>query len=290
MREIRVIGAASGWGAQDHGCQDGPMALRTAGLLDRLKHANLNVHWDADLHPMASPDQTAIVTDLCSRLADEVEEVRRAGEFPLVLGGDHSCSIGTWSGVRRTLGRHDSFGLIWVDAHMDSHTPETTPSGALHGMPLACLLGHGLPQLVNLAGSAPALSPEHVCLIGVRSYEAGEAELLRRLNVRIYMMEEVHRRGIAVVLAEALEIVRRGTTAIGVTIDLDALDPYEEPGVGTPVPDGIFGGALKDALRTLQGAPDLAAVELMEYNPYRDRGNATADMAIELALAMLADS
>lgn len=290
MSGIRIIGAASGWGAQDHGCQDGPAALRAAGLLDRLKHASLDVQWDADLHPMVSHDKTQIVTDLCSRLADEVEQVRRAGDFPVVLGGDHSCSVGTWSGIRRTLGKRDSIGLIWVDAHMDSHTPETTPSGALHGMPLACLLGHGLPQLVNLAGGVPTLLPEHVCLIGVRSYEAGEAELLRRLNVRIYMMEEVHRRGMAVVLAEALEIVRRGTAAIGVTVDLDALDPYEEPGVGTPVPDGIFGGALKDALRMLHGAPDLAAIELMEYNPHRDRDSATANMAIELAAAMLAGS
>jgi arginase len=208
-----------------------------------------------------------------------VEAVLQAGNFPLVVGGDHSCAIGTWSGVHRALAGRGPLGLIWIDAHMDSHTFATTPSGQIHGMPLACLLGYGEAALTGIDGAEVKLRPEHVCLIGVRSYEADEAALLHRLGVRVFDMNEIRRRGLAEVFDAALAIVRHGTAGFGVSVDLDALDPDEEPGVGTPVPGGLHRAELAAALSRLRGDPAFVAMEIVEYNPRRDRGHATADAA-----------
>jgi len=226
------------------------------------------------------------VRALGERLAAEVERVLQAGNFPLVVGGDHSCAIGTWSGVHRALADRGPIGLIWIDAHMDSHTFATTPSGQIHGMPLAALLGHGDATLTGIEGIEAKLLPEHVCLIGVRSYEAGEAALLHGLGVRVFEMDEVRRRGLAEVFEEALTIVRQGTAGFGVSVDLDALDPEEEPGVGTPVPGGLRRAELADALSRLRGDRAFVAMEIVEYNPRRDRGHATADAAGALAGAI----
>jgi arginase len=181
--------------------------------------------------------------------------------------------------VHRALIGAGPIGLIWIDAHMDSHTFATTPSGQIHGMPLACLLGHGEATLTGIDGAEAKLRPEHVCLIGVRSFEVGEAALLHRLGVRVYDMEEIRRRGLSAVFDEALAIVRQGTAGFGVSVDLDALDPAEEPGVGTPVPGGLRRAELADALSHLRGDRGFVAMEIVEYNPRRDRGHATADAA-----------
>lgn len=162
---------------------------------------------------------------------------------------------------------------------MDSHTFATTPSGQIHGMPLAALLGHGDAALTAIDGPEPKLRPEHVCLIGVRSFEEGEAALLHRLGVRVFDMAEIRRRGLAEVFDEALAIVRQRTAGFGVSVDLDALDPEEEPGVGTPVPGGLRRAELAAALSQLRGDPAFVAMEIVEYNPRRDRGRATADAA-----------
>ncbi len=278
-RSIVVIGAASGAGAPDPSCSAGPLALRRSQAFhdSPLQH----VTWDAILRVPRTQRDTPLhaVAALCARLADEVAGVLQAGHFPLVVGGDHSCAIGTWSGVHRALASAGPLGLIWIDAHMDSHTFATTPSGQIHGMPLACLLGHGDAALTGIAGPQAKLRPEHVCLIGVRSYEAGEAALLHRLGVRVFDMEEIRRRGLADVFGEALAIVRQGTAGFGVSVDLDALDPAEEPGVGTPVPGGLHRAELADALSQLRGDPAFAAMEIVEYNPRRDRRHATAAAA-----------
>jgi arginase len=285
MKNIAIIGAASGWGAQDIGCADGPEALHAAGLDAFLKARGAHAAWAETLHPSPGHDRLRLVTDLCARLAQRVAAVRAGGDFPLVVGGDHSCAIGTWSGVH--VAARGPLGLIWIDAHMDSHTPHTSPSGALHGMPLACLLGHGEPALTSLVEPGPALLPQHICLIGVRSFEAGEAALLQRLGVRIFSMAEVHHRGIGAVFHDALNIAQNGAAGFGVSIDLDALDPTEDPGVGTPAKDGLHGEGLVHALRELHGNPHLMALEIAEYNPHHDRNGATAEMALQLAAAAL---
>ena len=276
-RSIIVIGAASGAGAPDPACAEGPGALRRYRVFHDtpLQH----VEWDAILRVPRETQDTPLhaVAALSARLAAEVEAVLQAGNFPLVVGGDHSCAIGTWSGAHRALADKGPLGLIWIDAHMDSHTFATTPSGQIHGMPLAALLGHGEVALTAIEGAEAKLRPEHVCLIGVRSYEAGEAALLQRLGVRVFDMDEIRRRGLAGVFDEALAIVRSGTAGFGVSVDLDALDPEEEPGVGSPVPGGLRRAALATALSQLRGDPAFVAMEIVEYNPRRDRGHATAD-------------
>ena len=285
-RTLVVIGAVSGAGAPDPATADGPDALRHYRVFHDtpLQH----VEWDAILRVPRAEQDTPLhaVVALSARLAAEVEAVLRAGNFPLVVGGDHSCAIGTWSGVHRTLADRGPIGLIWIDAHMDSHTFATTPSGQIHGMPLAALLGHGEAALTAIDGPEAKLNPEHVCLIGVRSYEAGEAALLHQLGVRVFEMDEVRRRGLAEVFDEALTIVRHGTAGYGVSIDLDALDPEEEPGVGTPVPGGLRRAELAAALSQLHGDRAFVAMEIVEYNPRRDRGHATADAAGALVSAI----
>ncbi len=285
-RKIIVIGAASGAGAPDAATAEGPDALRHYRVFHDtpLQH----VEWDAILHMPREAQDTPLhaVRALGERLAAEVERILQTGNFPLVVGGDHSCAIGTWSGVHRVLADRGPLGLIWIDAHMDSHTFATTPSGQIHGMPLAVLLGHGEAALTSIDGAEAKLLPEHVCLIGVRSYEAGEAALLHRLGVRVFEMDEVRRRGLATVFDEALAIVRQGTAGFGVSVDLDALDPEEEPGVGTPVPGGLRRAELAAVLSRLRGDPGFMAMEIVEYNPRRDRGHATADAAGALAGAI----
>jgi len=286
-RNIMIIGAASGAGAPDPACAEGPDALRHY----RVFHDTPLQHmaWNAILRvPRAQLDTPLhAVAALNIRLASEVVTVLGAGNFPLVVGGDHSCAIGTWSGVHYALADKGPLGLIWIDAHMDSHTFATTPSGQIHGMPLACLLGHGDAALTSIDGAEAKLHPEHVCLIGVRSFEAGEAALLHQLGVRVFNMEEIHRRGLAEVFDEALSIVRDGTAGFGVSVDLDALDPAEEPGVGSPVPGGLRRAELAEALTHLRGDSSFVAMEIAEYNPRRDREHTTADAAGDLVKAVI---
>lgn len=220
-------------------------------------------------------------------MARRTEELIARGRIPVVLGGDHSCAIGTWKGAARALSARGSLGLIWIDAHMDAHTAETTPSGKLHGMPLACLLGHGDPQLTAIAGGAQ-LDPRRVCLVGVRSFETGEAALLRRLGVRVFFMHEVAHRGLAAVMKDALAIVRGNDGAYGISLDLDAVDPRDAPGVGSPVPHGIRGFELRRALSQFRRDPALAGLEIVEYNPHRDQRGATARLAGDAIRALLA--
>lgn len=291
-RRIAVIGAANGYGAGDPGCQDGPEVLRALDFLRDLEGVGAGLHWDPILRldpttcgPTATPLQK--VATLAGQLAQSVCHHLAAGEFPLVIGGDHSSAVGTWSGVWAHIRPLGSLGLIWIDAHMDSHTPRTSPSQNLHGMPLASLLGQGEAVLTGIGGPHPKLQPEDVCLIGVRSFEGGEADLLRRLGVRVYFMDEVHRRGFGAVLEEALNRVTERTAAYGISMDVDALDPTEEPGVGTPVADGLRRAEVTAALRSVHDDPRLAALEIVEYNPWRDSRFTTAEAVHDLCASVI---
>ena len=285
-RAVHIVGAASGRGSRSRGCEAGPETLRRSALSTRLWRAGLNPVWDSIFYAASGTDNTEAVRGLCSRVGQRVRGIAARGAFPLVLGGDHSCAIGTWSGIASAIRPRGRLGLIWVDAHMDAHTPATSPSAALHGMPLACLLGHGEASLVALMESRPLVA-EDVCLVGVRSFEPDEAELLSRLGVRVFSGDEVDRRGLAEVMAEAREIVTRNTAAFGITIDLDVIDPAEAPGVGTPVPWGIECGALAHALAAVSSDSRLVAAEIAEYDPQADKDSHTAHVAVELAAALL---
>ena len=284
-RTVSIVGAASGRGAKDHGCEAGPETLRRSDLATRLWRGGLDPIWEAIIPAEPEDGDIAAVRNVCAPLSQRVRTITERGAFPLVLGGDHSCAIGTWSGIAAALRSRGPLGLIWIDAHMDAHTPSTTPSGALHGMPLATLLGHGEPSLVALM-EGHALAPEHVCVIGVRSFEPGEAELLARLGVRVFPMDEIDQRGLGEVMAEAHVIATRGTAGFGVTIDLDVIDPAEAPGVGSPVPWGLECAALAHALATVSSDPKLIAAEIAEYNPAADTDSRTATVVADLATAL----
>ncbi|MBI5793053.1 MAG: arginase [Rhodocyclales bacterium] len=288
-RRIRVVGVASGYGAGIPECQDGSEVLRALHFLDDLAGADGGLAWDEALRlaPPVPDDAVEAVRRIALALAERVAAHRAAGDFPLVIGGDHSCAIGTWSGMRRSLEAGRRLGLVWVDAHMDSHTLESSPSHNVHGMPLACLLGHGDPRLTGIDPAGAKLLPADVCLIGVRSFEAAEAALLRELGVRVYFMDEVRRRGLPEVFGEALQRVARDTAGYGISIDLDALDPAEGPGVGTPVGGGLARAELAAALALADGDERLLALEIVEYNPYRDEGFVTARAIHDLCRSLI---
>jgi arginase len=278
MPAVVAIAASSGAGARDPGCKDGPVAFRS--------------YWN---HSPFAQKQQLIWEDLPEGLVDgaaPLDAVARVGRWLaaaaqrvterrdrlLVIGGDHSCSIGTWNGVARATPRSSTLGLIWIDAHMDMHVPETTHTGAIHGMPVAALLGYGAPELIGLAGGRPALAPERVCLVGARSFEREEVEFARRHGIRVIGMDEVSRRGIADCLAEARGIATRGGAGYGVSLDLDVFDPADAPGVGTPEPGGIRADGFFDAWSDLTCNPACRGVEVVEYNPHRDRASRTAQL------------
>jgi len=284
-----VIGVASGYGAGDPACQDGSEVVRALRFLSDLEAVDDGLHWDEPVRATqpVPVDPIEVVQGVAARLADSVGRHLAQGDFPLVIGGDHSCAIGTWSGVKRALGAPARLGLIWIDAHMDSHTVVTSQTHHIHGMPLASLLGHGDARLTGVAGDAPKLLPEDVCLIGVRSFESEEAALLKQLGVRVYFMHEVRRRGLSEVFAEALRRVRAHTQGYGISIDLDALDPAEGPGVGTPVPGGLLRADMTDALALAHGDEKLLAVEIVEYNPYLDEHFVTARAIHDLCHSLI---
>ncbi|GCB06004.1 arginase [Ralstonia sp. SET104] len=295
MTIIDLIGAAIGCGAQDDGCKDGPRALLRAGALARLQTPDTRgtlVH-DIELAMSAGHSRSARlavlpgVAGFSRALADATARSMHEGHVPIILGGDHSCAIGTWSGAANALRPHGPLGLIWIDAHLDSHTPQTSDSGAIHGMPLAALLGHGAPALTQVRDASPKLLPQHVVVIGARSYEPAERALLERLGVRVIDAAEVARNGLRAVMAEAIRLVKTGTAAFGVTLDLDAFDPAVAPGVGTPETDGLTAQGMAQALATCARDARFAAFELVEYNPRHDQHDSqgsgiTARLALDL--------
>ncbi len=272
MKNAIFIGYASGWGAQVRNTEKGPNTIKNSPVLNSWR-------WKETIYPkktsleidLASGLETLpYIKDTCQRLASSVRDSIKEEYFPVIIGGDHVVAAGTWAGVVSALDAQKKFGLIWIDAHMDSHTMETTPSKALHGMPLAALLGYGEPALVNILDQGPSLDPKQVCLIGIRSYEEGERALLEKLGVRIYYIDEVQSRGFKVVFEEALRIVKQGTKGYGISMDLDGFDPEEAPGVGSPAANGLKSRDVLPEIRKVGRDPNLKAFELVEYNPDRD--------------------
>lgn len=287
---LHLIGAEVGEGASDGGCKWGAAALRDQGIAQALAKTGRNVNWGDNVAAQALQANTRLeaIEVFSQQLAQSVEKALRQGYQPLVVGGDHSCAVGTWSAVAQSLRSAGSLGLIWIDAHLDAHTPDTSDSQAPHGMPLAALLGHGSAGMTHLYGWSGKLLARNIVVIGARSYEAPERALLERLGVRVMFMEEVLERGFAACFEEARTIVKANTAGWGITFDLDGLDPLDAPGTGTPVETGI---RLADALPVLAGCshdPDFVAMELTEYNPLRDFGGRTAHAAIQLVCSVLA--
>ncbi len=281
--DVKLLGYASGAAANNIDCALGPWYLYYhQHLFEKIK---INIEW-INIFEASSVESgisvMPVVKDLALQIGEKVAEFTEMQQRFCVFGGDHSSAIGTWTGyafANRNLG---DIGLIWIDAHMDSHTPHTSETKNIHGMPLAHLLGHGDDELITILDNEPALKPENVCLIGVRSYESGEAKLLKSLGVKIFFSEEVHRLGIAEVLRQAYQHVSKNTCAVGISLDLDGIDPVDAPGVGCPVVNGIKGSALVQALRSEINDKDIMAIEIVEYNPIKDIDKKTAKLAVEL--------
>lgn len=279
-KTIHLIGFASGLGAADSGTADGPLVLKQSAFLKKL---GMDLQWDDLFIPeLQSSDKLKIISTLCHALSSSIEKLVMEKKFFVVLGGDHTSAIGTWSGVSHALQKEGDLGLIWFDAHMDSHTLETTPSGNYHGMPLACLLGYGEKELTHLFNVSPKLKPENICLIGVRSFEQGEAELLKRLNVKIFFMDDIKARGLKTVMQEALQIVTRNTVGFGVSLDIDCLDPRDAPGTGAQEANGIQFAELKNSLSEISNDSRLIGVEIAEFDPHHDQQHMTEKLIAEL--------
>ncbi len=281
-KTISLIGYASGLGAGDPLCAQGPVVLKQSTYLQDLAAQGLVLQWQKMIQPAGNASKMESIAQECKELADMTAQLTKEKKCFLVTGGDHSAAVGTWSGVAHAI---NPVGLIWVDAHMDSHTPETSLSGNIHGMPLASLLGQGDARLTKILNDAPKIKPEHVCLIGVRSYEKAELDLLTRLKVKIFFMKEVQQRGLAAVFADAIKIVTQGTKGFGVTIDIDGIDPKDAPATGVAEPDGIRAHDLCEVLTTLAEKPNLLGVEIAEFDPHRDREQMTEKLIAKLISA-----
>ena len=282
-KSIYLIGYASGVAGAHAGSSEGPLLLQQSPYLLACQKKGLDLHWYAIIKPSLQAAKVQSVAEATELLAQSVAEQVEARQFFTVLGGDHSSAIGTWSGAHSI---QSPLGLIWIDAHMDSHTPKTSLSGNIHGMPLACLLGFGDPALINIMSSGPQFKPENICLIGVRSYEEGEAALLKKLKVRIFLMEEIRERGIKTVMQEAIEIVTKNTKGFGVSLDIDSIDPLDAPATGVPEPDGIPAKELLSALKLLSKEKHFIGAEIVEFDPSRDKNQMTEKLIPQLLMAM----
>jgi arginase len=286
-------------GASRRGVDMGPNAMRIAGLAERLRKLG---HTVEDLGNLAVPamettpagDQrakyVAAIAASCEDLCKQVRESLGRGRFPLVLGGDHSLAAGTIAAQaahRRETGQQ--IGLIWFDAHADMNTPESSPSGNVHGMPLAMALGYGPEAMVRLAGFAPKVEARNCVLIGARSLDPWERELVQRSGIAVFTMKEIDRLGMGTVADRAIAAAGDGTAGIHLSFDLDGLDPLIAPGTGTPEPGGVSYREAHLLLELLADTGRLIGLECVELNPILDHRNATAELAVELIASALGE-
>lgn len=300
IRTIKIIGVPMDLGASRRGTDMGPSALRIAGLGARLRQLGFAVDREEDIQVPAmetrsSDDERARfkpeILSVCDELASRVRDVMAAGEFPLVLGGDHSIAMGTVSGVAAHFrDRAESLGLLWFDAHGDMNVPGASPTGNVHGMPLSHLLGRGDPELANIAGFAPKVRAENVAIIGLRSLDGDERRMIRDSGIKALTMRDIDERGMASVVAEALEVVNRGTAGFHLSFDVDGCDPSVIPGSGTLVPGGV---QFREAHLLMEYCADsgrLTSLEVVELNPFLDERNVSAERTVELILSAMGKS
>ncbi len=292
LYDIAIIGAPVDLGAGRRGVDMGPSAMRYTGLQQRLEALGHRVRDTGNLpvplletHPPPAADEKLRylepIANLCSDLAARVAQGIADGHLPLVLGGDHSIAAGSVAGSARQR----RLGLIWIDAHADFNTPETTPSGNIHGMPLAILTGRGHPRLLDIGKSKPVIRDEHVALVGIRSLDPRERESLRACKIHTFTMHEIDQQGVARVMEQAIAIASSGTNGFHVSFDMDVIDPREAPGVGTPVPGGISYREAHLAMEMLAQTGGIRSLDLVEVNTILDERNVTAELAVELALS-----
>lgn len=291
-------------GAGRRGVGMGPAAIRVAGLHERLQALGYGVHDHGDVHIEAPETEPvgktnarylSVITKACEELAATVPTMFESGGLPLVLGGDHSIAVGTISGVADVLHRREGtersgpprLGVIWFDAHGDINRPETSPSGNVHGMPVACLLGHGPAALTQMVYPGAKVSPSTFCQIGLRDIDEVERRLLRESGIYTYTMSDIDRRGIAAVMEEAIERATAGTSMLHCSFDIDSVDPTVAPGTGTPKLGGLTYREAHLALEMIAESGRLTSMEMVEVNPTLDDANKTAELAVELVASAL---
>ena len=294
---VTILGVPLGYGASMAGVDIGPAALRVARLNQRIARLGYSVRDLGDMRlerPQTLPEETAKlkfvreISNACEQLAGEVEAILGAGEFPIIVGGDHSIAIGTFAGAAAYFRkREQSLGLIWFDAHADMNTPETTPTGNIHGMPLAVLLGFGAPELTRVGGFSPTIDPALCAHVGARDVDPGERELIKKLGVRFFTMREIDERGMSACMDEAIAIASKGSAGYAVTFDVDALDPGDAPGSGTLVRGGLTYREAHLGMEKIAENGRMRSLEIVEINTALDVNNKTAELGVELILSAL---
>ncbi|MGM8365700.1 arginase [Virgibacillus sp. W0181] len=286
---ISIIGVPMDLGQSRRGVDMGPSAIRYAGVIDRLEQLNYTVNDLGDV-PVSRPDvkhkagegnlrNLTQIAEANNHLAEMVDAEINKGTFPLVFGGDHSIAIGSLAGIAK---HYDNLGVIWYDAHGDLNTDETSPSGNIHGMPLAVNLGFGHEKLTKILGYFPKVKPENVVVIGARDLDPGEKELIKKINLKVYTMHEIDRVGMPAIMEEAIEYLKDRTDGVHLSLDLDGLDPREVPGVGTPVLGGMTYRESHLAMEMLHESDIITSAEFVEVNPILDEKNKTATVAVAL--------
>lgn len=299
MRKTRVavIGAPMDLGAGRRGVDMGPSAVRVANLHARIESLGYEVEDLGNIEvvqPESVPRKDARARYLqeiaksCARLAKMVEKAMAQGHFPLVLGGDHSIAAGTIAGVTKQLRREKKkLGVIWIDAHADMNTPATSPSGNVHGMPLAATVGMGPKELTQIGGFSPKVNPKNVVLIGLRDVDEAERDNIRKSGVKAFTMRDVDELGLRTVMAHAIGTAMDGTDGIHLSFDMDSVDPDDAPGVGTPVRGGLTYREAHLAMEIINDSGAMVSMEIVEVNPVLDTANRTALLAVELAASAM---
>lgn len=296
-QKIRIIGVPMDLGASRRGVDMGPSALRVAGLQARIKQLGHQVE-DIGNIPVKQPEEMSYgekrakyieeIADACKDLATAVQKSLEDGYLPLVLGGDHSIAVGSISGVGAHFRKEKkSIGCIWLDAHSDMNTPETSPSGNVHGMPLSAIMGYGTEELYDLFGYKPKIEPQNVALVGVRDLDSHEKKFIKKLGVKAFTMREIDERGMREVMSDALKYAMDDTDGIVVSLDMDFVDPSDAPGVGTPVRGGVTYREAHLALEMIADSEAMVSMEVVEINPVIDEHNRTALLGVELVLSGL---
>jgi len=294
-KNIRVIGVPLDLGQSRRGVDMGPSAVRVAGLEARLESLGHDVEEGGNI-PVAIAEQKKEgqpnakylkeITATCIKHAELIVKTLEAGKIPLVLGGDHSVAAGTVAGVAEFERRkNEKIGLIWIDAHADMNTPETSPSGNVHGMPLAALVGLGPPELANIFDFSPKVAAENCVLVGARDIDAAEKENIRKAGIEVFTMRDIDERGMRAIMEEALRLAGRDTAGYHVSLDMDWIDPEDAPGAGTPVRGGATYREAHLAMEIIADHARMLSFEIVEVNPVIDEHNQTADLAVELAIS-----
>jgi arginase len=296
-QKVRIIGVPMDLGQSRRGVDMGPSALRVAGLKARIKQLGHTVEDIGNLE-VKQPEEMQVgekrakylqeIAETCQDISKNVQESLAEGFFPLVLGGDHSIAAGVAAGVASHFRKDEKrIGYLWLDAHGDMNTPESSPSGNVHGMPLAAIMGYGADELVNLGGFTPKAEPGNIVIVGARDLDAQERKIVKKSGIHVFTMRDIDERGMREVMADALKYATDDTDGIAVSLDMDFVDPSDAPGVGTPVRGGVTYREAHLAMEMIADSEAMVSLEVVEINPVIDEHNRTALLGVELVLSGL---